>query len=93
MLSIREMSLKTMAREQYVSIQKFAPEPLAQHGRVRTWRAFIPMPRPGHRRQQALLDEIGAWQTKRNRHHAKADWRFTTETARIKLKRLYLHFE
>jgi hypothetical protein len=39
--------------------------------------------------QQALEREVAAWVKHRNQHHAKADWRFTTETARIKLKHLY----
>ena len=30
--------------------------------------------------------KVAAWVKHRNQHHAKADWRFTTETARIKLK-------
>jgi hypothetical protein len=42
--------------------------------------------------KQTLIDEIGAWEESRNRHHAKADWQFTTETARIKLKHLYPSF-
>ncbi len=29
----------------------------------------------------------------RNKHHAKADWQFTTADARVKLKRLYPNFE
>jgi len=33
--------------------------------------------------------EVAAWQTRRNRPQASLDWRFTTEEARIKLKRLY----
>jgi hypothetical protein len=37
----------------------------------------------------ALTTEADAWQTRRNMHHAKADWRFTTADARIKLKSLY----
>ena len=36
-----------------------------------------------------LERQIEAWLTRRNTHHAKADWRFTTDTARIKLKSLY----
>jgi Homeodomain-like domain len=34
-----------------------------------------------------------AWQDHRNKHHAKADWQFTTANARVKLKRLYPQFE
>ena len=38
----------------------------------------------------ATLDEqVVAWLRRRNKHHVKADWRFTTEDARIKLKNLY----
>ena len=39
--------------------------------------------------RHALEREVAAWVKHRNQHHAKADWRFTTETARIKLKHLY----
>ena len=37
----------------------------------------------------SLKREVAAWQTHRNKHHAKADWQFTTKDARVKLKRLY----
>jgi len=36
-----------------------------------------------------LTKEVAAWVRHRNSRHAKADWHFTTETARIKLKHLY----
>jgi hypothetical protein len=36
-----------------------------------------------------LTEEVAAWETARNKHHAKADWQFTTDDARVKLKRLY----
>jgi DDE superfamily endonuclease len=36
-----------------------------------------------------LQREVAAWVEKRNAHHAKAAWRFTTADARIKLKSLY----
>ena len=39
--------------------------------------------------QKALFREIVAWEKDRNKYHTKADWQFTTENARIKLKRLY----
>ena len=39
-----------------------------------------------------LTEEVAAWQEKRNKHHAKADWQFTTADARVKLKRLYPQF-
>jgi hypothetical protein len=42
--------------------------------------------------KKSLINETTAWETNRNRHHAKADWQFTTETARIKLKHLYPAF-
>jgi len=43
--------------------------------------------------KQTLTNEIAAWETDRNSNHAKADWQFTTNDARIKLKRLYPQFE
>jgi hypothetical protein len=43
--------------------------------------------------KQTLTNEIVACEINRNANHAKADWQFTTETARIKLKRLYPQFE
>ncbi len=43
--------------------------------------------------KQTLEREVAAWQDHRNKHHAKADWQFTTDDARVKLKRLYPHFE
>ncbi len=39
--------------------------------------------------KQALTAEINAWQSDRNKNNTKADWRFTTDNARIKLKSLY----
>ena len=43
--------------------------------------------------KQTLTAEVAAWQHNRNKHHAKADWQFTTADARVKLKRLYPQFE
>ncbi len=39
--------------------------------------------------KQTLIEEVAAWEDYRNKHHAKADWQFTTKDARVKLKRLY----
>src|SRR5271166_434158 len=39
--------------------------------------------------RQTLEKEVAAWERHRNKHLAKADWQFTTENARVKLKRLY----
>jgi DDE superfamily endonuclease len=39
--------------------------------------------------KQILVEEVAAWQQDRNANHAKANWRFTTPDARIKLKHLY----
>src|ERR1700722_20076408 len=39
--------------------------------------------------KDCLIGEVAAWQQHRNKHHAKANWQFTNEKARIKLKRLY----
>jgi hypothetical protein len=41
---------------------------------------------------QALQREVSAWQKRRNEYHAKTDWHFTSENARIKLKTLYPAF-
>jgi transposase len=38
---------------------------------------------------ETLQAEVEAWQNRRNATSGKVDWRFTTEDARIKLKRLY----
>ena len=43
--------------------------------------------------KETLTKEVAAWQAGRNKNQTKADWRFTTEDARIKLKRLYPRFE
>jgi hypothetical protein len=40
-----------------------------------------------------LRDEVAAWQTQRDRLEAKVNWQFTTDDARIKLKRLYPTFD
>lgn len=39
--------------------------------------------------QETLKKEIAAWQEKRNAFASPMEWRFTTEDARIKLKKLY----
>ena len=39
--------------------------------------------------RDVLKHETGAWQGQRNRDAIQAQWRFTTEDARIKLKSLY----
>lgn len=36
-----------------------------------------------------LTDEVEAWVKQRNKESTWIDWRFTTEDARVKLKRLY----
>jgi hypothetical protein len=38
---------------------------------------------------RTLRLETRAWETQRNEHQKGVDWQFTTESARIKLKRLY----
>ena len=37
--------------------------------------------------KQTLIDEVAGWE--RNANHTKANWHFTTATARVKLKHLY----
>ncbi|MGH9353482.1 MAG: IS630 family transposase [Terriglobia bacterium] len=39
--------------------------------------------------KQSLIDEIAAWEYDRNASHARANWHFTTPTARVKLRHLY----
>ncbi len=39
--------------------------------------------------KQTLEREVGQWQEQRNSCQAKVDWQFSTDDARIKLKRLY----
>jgi len=39
-----------------------------------------------------MRKEVAAWELDRNNHAATIDWRFTTEDARIKLKRIYPKF-
>ena len=39
--------------------------------------------------KEYLQQQVEAWQERRNKDAIKIDWRFTTEDARIKLKRLY----
>jgi hypothetical protein len=41
----------------------------------------------------ALKREIDAWQTKRNQDKTKINWQFGTDSARVKLKRLYPSLE
>jgi hypothetical protein len=43
--------------------------------------------------KEKLIAEVAAWQDNRNKHHAKADWQFTTADARVKLKQLYPQFQ
>ena len=35
------------------------------------------------------MREIAAWEKVRNKNHTKANWQFTTEKARVKLKNFY----
>jgi hypothetical protein len=39
--------------------------------------------------QITLSQEVAAWERQRNAAQCRVDWRFTTQDARIKLKRLY----
>ena len=39
-----------------------------------------------------LVSEVEAWEKQRNQNAATVDWQFTTQDARIKLKRLYPSF-
>ena len=42
---------------------------------------------------ETLSQEVAAWQAHRDRMKATVDWQFTTQDARIKLKRLYPTFD
>jgi hypothetical protein len=42
---------------------------------------------------EQLKREVAAWETDRNEAEAKVDWQFTTDDARIKLKKLYPSLE
>ena len=42
--------------------------------------------------RRTLKTEIAVWEASRNKYQTKADWQFTTDDARIKLKRLYPTF-
>jgi hypothetical protein len=42
---------------------------------------------------EKIKTEAKAWQEARNNKNAKIDWQFTTDNARIKLKRLYPSFD
>lgn len=38
---------------------------------------------------ETMKEEVAAWQNERNNRESTIDWQFTTEKARVKLKRLY----
>jgi DDE superfamily endonuclease len=42
--------------------------------------------------KQVLIRQVAAWEADRNAHHGKADWQFTADDARVKLKHLYPTF-
>lgn len=42
--------------------------------------------------KKTLVKEIAAWEKQRNKNHTKANWQFTTNKARTKLKHLYPSF-
>ena len=42
---------------------------------------------------EELRVEVAAWQAHRDQIHAKVNWQFTAEDARVKLKRLYPTFD
>ena len=39
--------------------------------------------------EDSLIQEVAAWQGYRNKNHAKANWQFTNENARVKLRHPY----
>jgi hypothetical protein len=42
--------------------------------------------------KKTLIKEIATWEKNRNKNHTKANWQFTAEKARVKLKNLYPAF-
>jgi hypothetical protein len=66
---------------------------LAEHGRVRVRRSGMPMPGPAHSRQADAKPGSRRMARPPQQTSDKANWRFTTAEARIKLKRLYPRFE
>ena len=42
---------------------------------------------------EVLRDEVAAWQASRDRIQSKVNWQFTTDDARVQLKRLYPTFD
>ena len=42
---------------------------------------------------ETMQNEIKAWEQERNIKQKGVDWRFTTEDARIRLKRLYPQYQ
>lgn len=38
---------------------------------------------------ETMKSELSAWEEDRNRRHTKVQWRFTTDDARVKLRKLY----
>ena len=59
---------------------------LARSGGIRTAAQCLDRRIPD---KQTLIEEIAAWEHDRNANHTKADWQFTTQSARVKLKYLY----
>lgn len=39
-----------------------------------------------------LMSEVAAWEQQRNQHRSTANWQFTTDHARVKLRKLYPSF-
>jgi len=42
--------------------------------------------------KEKIMEEVDAWQNHRNNKNSKINWQFTTEDARIKLRKLYPSF-
>jgi hypothetical protein len=65
---------------------------LAEHGGIRVGRSGFAMPGPAYLGQKNT-EQGSCCLAKQPKYQTKADWRFTTAEARIKLKRLYPRFE
>jgi asparagine synthase (glutamine-hydrolysing) len=66
---------------------------LVKHGRNRTERPGDPILDRRMPDKEPLTREVVAWEKQRNTAGCRIDWQFTTQEARIKLKRLYPSIE
>ena len=73
--------LTKLERERFLAAVRSHPKPAVQ-----TLARTLAM-------TEVLRDEVAAWQAARDRIQSKVNWQFTTDDARVKLKRLYPTFD